>query len=62
MATIETDTEREYLTRNEAAEIARVNYHTIYNWQRQGILSKVKIGGRALVRRSEIEAFLGESE
>ena len=48
-------TQEEYLTKNEAAELLKVNPSTIFNWTSKGILKSYGLGGRIYYKRSEIE-------
>lgn len=46
------------VTTKEAAELLRVSPYTISAWLSQGRLRRVKAGGRTLIARAELEAFL----
>jgi excisionase family DNA binding protein len=46
------------LTTKEAAEILRVSPWTISAWLSQKRLHRIKAGGRTLIARAELEAFL----
>lgn len=48
----------EYLTVNEAAEVARVVPNTIRRWQRTGRLDKHWAGSAVRVRRDDLDRFL----
>ena len=49
------------LTTKEAAELLRVSHWTISAWLSQGKLKRVKAGGRTLIAKTELEAFLTRS-
>jgi excisionase family DNA binding protein len=49
------------LTTKEAAELLRVSHWTISAWLSQGKLKRVKAGGRTLIAKSDLEAFLTRS-
>lgn len=48
----------EYLTRNEAAKILKVNLSTLYYWHIKEKLTSIRIGNRVYYRRSDIESSL----
>jgi predicted DNA-binding transcriptional regulator AlpA len=48
----------EYLTRNEVAEMLKVDLSTLWNWQKKGKLIPVGLGNRVYYKRSDIEAAL----
>lgn len=48
----------EYLTRNEVAELLKVDLSTLWNWQKKGKLIPVGLGNRVYYKRSDIEAAL----
>ena len=48
----------EYLTRSEVATMFNVDISTIANWQKNGKLKPLGIGGRIYFLRSDIEASL----
>ena len=45
----------EYLTRNEVADLLKVNLSTIHNYTKQGKLLSYGIGSRVYYKRQEIE-------
>ena len=52
-------TAHEYMTVQEAADLAHVNHQTIRRWAREGRLTKYRVGTkRVLVAREEIEAMI----
>lgn len=48
----------EWLTRNEVAELLKVDLSTLWNWQKKSKLVPFGIGNRVLYRRSDISAAL----
>lgn len=48
----------EYLTRNEVAEMLKVDLSTLWLWQKKSKLIPFGIGNRVYYRRSDIEAAL----
>jgi len=46
------------LTTKEAAELLRVSHYCVSAWLSQGKLPRIKAGGRTLIAKSDIEAFL----
>ncbi len=46
------------VTTKEAAELLRVSPWTISAWLSQGKLRRVKAGGRTLISKTDLEAFL----
>jgi len=46
------------LTTKEAAELLRVSHWTVSAWLSQGKLRRVKAGGRTLIAKTDLEAFL----
>lgn len=50
----------QYLTRQEVAEMLKVDVSTVHNLSVRGILKKHQIGGRVLYKRSEVEASIIE--
>lgn len=48
----------EYLTKNETAELLKVDPSTIFNWTTKGVLKRYGLGGRVYYKRSEIEAAI----
>jgi len=45
----------EYLTRNEVAEMLRIDLSSVHNWTKKGKLKAYGIGGRVYYKRHEIE-------
>lgn len=50
----------EYLTRNEVAELLKINLSSVHNWTKKGILTSYQIGGRVYYKRSEIDNSIDE--
>jgi excisionase family DNA binding protein len=50
------------LTTKEAAELLRVSHWTVSAWLSQGKLKRVKAGGRTLIAKTDLEAFLTRSD
>jgi len=48
----------EYLTRNEVAQLLKVDLSTLWNWQNKGKVIPYTIGNRVYFKRDEIEASL----
>lgn len=51
----------ELLTIAEAADIFRCSKSSIYEWMRRGELRALRIGGRTLIPRSEIDRRIAEA-
>jgi excisionase family DNA binding protein len=49
------------LTTKEAAELLRVSHWTVSAWLSQGKLPRTKAGGRTLIAKADLEAFLRRS-
>lgn len=47
-----------YLSRNEVAELLKIDLSSVHNWTKRGILKSFGIGGRVYYLRSDIEACL----
>jgi excisionase family DNA binding protein len=50
------------VTTKEAAELLRVSHWTVSAWLSQGKLRRVKAGGRTLIAKGDLEAFLQQGE
>lgn len=46
---------KEYLTRQDVAELFQVNISTVSNWKNDGVINAYGMGGRVYYRRSEID-------
>jgi excisionase family DNA binding protein len=53
---------RDLNTVNETAEILRVSPWTVWAWLSQGKLPRTKAGGRTLIAKADVEAFLRRDE
>jgi Helix-turn-helix domain len=51
----EPKTPTEYLTRNETADLLKVDVSSIHNWTKRKILQSYGCSGRVYYKRSEIE-------
>jgi excisionase family DNA binding protein len=49
------------VTTKEAAELLRVSHWTVSAWLSQGKLRRVKAGGRTLIAKADLEAFVRRS-
>jgi excisionase family DNA binding protein len=52
----------ELLTTKEAAELLRVSHWKVSAWLSQGRLPRIKAGGRTLIARTDLEAFLRRAQ
>jgi excisionase family DNA binding protein len=48
-------TPNEYLTRNEVAEMLKIDLSSVHNWTKRRILQSYQIGGRVYYKRDEVE-------
>lgn len=48
----------QFLTRNEVAELLKVDLSTIHNWTKKGKLKSFGLCGRVYYKRSEVEQSL----
>lgn len=46
---------KEYYTREEVADLLKIDLSTLHNWVKKGKITKFSIGGRVYFNRSEIE-------
>ncbi|QTN38181.1 helix-turn-helix domain-containing protein [Cryomorphaceae bacterium] len=46
-----------FLTRNEVAELFKINLSTVHHWTKSGRLMAYGIGGRVYYKRKEVEAL-----
>jgi hypothetical protein len=51
----EPKTPTEFLSRQEVAQMLKINISTVHNMSVKGILQKYQISGRVLYKRSEVE-------
>lgn len=47
--------QNEYLTRDEAKELLKVSYTTLWKYNNEGILKATKIGSRVFYRKRDID-------
>lgn len=52
----------ECYTQEEVIKLLKITRNTLTNWRKQGIIQAVQIGGRVLIRRTEVERILQENE
>ncbi len=52
----------EYLTRNEVAELLKIDLSTLHNWTKSGKLNAYGIGSRVYYERSEVESAIVKLE
>lgn len=52
----------EFYDANEAAELLEIGYATVYRWIKAGKLIPVRIAGRTLIPKSEIERLNKEKK
>lgn len=45
----------EYLTRNDVAEMLKIDISSVHNWTKKGKLKAYGIGGRVYYKRDEVE-------
>jgi hypothetical protein len=45
----------QFLTRNEVADMLKINISTVHNWTKEGTLIRHQIAGRVYYKRTEIE-------
>lgn len=45
----------EYLTRNDVAEMLKIDLSSVHNWTKKGKLKAYGIGGRVYYKRDEVE-------
>ena len=44
----------------EVCKLLNISRMTFYNWRENGTIQTIKINGRVLIRRSEVERLLNE--
>lgn len=49
-------------TIKEVLGLLKITKNTLTNWRKQGIIKTVQIGGRVLIRKTEVERILQENE
>ena len=50
----------EYLTRNDVAEMLKIDLSSVHNWSKKGILKAYQISGRVYYKRTEVENAIVE--
>ena len=50
----------EYLTRNEVAEMLKIDLSSVHNWTKKGILTSYQCGGRVYYKLAEVEGAIIE--
>ncbi len=50
---------RPVLSAKEAADLLGVSRSHIFRFLRDGTLTRIKVGGRTLIRRAEVEGLIG---
>lgn len=48
----------EFLTRNEVAEMLKIDLSSVHNWTKKGILTAYQISGRVYYKRKEVETAI----
>lgn len=48
----------EYLSRNDVAEMLKIDISSVHNWTKKGILQSYQIGGRIFYKRKQVEASI----
>ncbi len=51
-----------YLTRNEVAEMFKIDVSTVHNWTKRGKIQSYGIGGRVYYKRKEVEKAIVKLE
>lgn len=51
----------ECYTIKEVAELLNITEQTLRNWRKAGIIQTVQIGGRILIKKTEVERLLKEN-
>ena len=54
------DMSKELLTIDEVEKMLKVSKMTLWRWDKNGLLTKIEIGGARRYRRSEVEALVAE--
>ena len=50
---------RPVLSAKEAADLLGVSRSHVFRFLRDGTLTRIKVGGRTLIRRAEVEGLIG---
>lgn len=56
----ESQTEKEFYTREETAKLLNVSFTTLFHWNNQGILQAKKRGKRVYYSKTDIQAHLNQ--
>ncbi|MDV2492676.1 DNA-binding protein [Elizabethkingia anophelis] len=59
---VNTQEEKEYYTREEAAKLLNVSYPTLFQWNRDGILKARKIGKRVYYSKEDVKEALNRRD
>lgn len=51
-----------YLSRDEVAEMLRVDKSTLWRWNRDNYLVHIEVGGKRVYRMSDVKLILGEGK
>ena len=51
----------ECYTLDEVTKLLKTSRQNILNWRKKGIIEAIEIGGRVLIRRTEVERLLNEN-
>lgn len=54
--------EQDFLTIKQVAKTLKVTPRTIFNYIKSGQINKIKLAGKNLIRKSELERFINERE
>jgi excisionase family DNA binding protein len=46
----------------EVCKLLRVSKNTLTSWRKQGKIKSIQLGGRVLIRKTEVERILQENE
>ncbi len=49
-----------YLTRQDLAELLKIDLSTVHNWTKKGVITAYQIGGRVYYKLSEVESSMTE--
>ena len=52
----------ECYTVEEVCELLKISRFLLTDWRKKGIIKTVQIGGRVLIKRTEVERLLRENE
>lgn len=60
-AYLQPNKQTEYLTREETANLLKINLSTLHNWTKKGTISSYSLEGRVYYKRSDIDGAMVES-